>query len=155
VALLVGAHAPTFTLPGWHQGAERTFTLADSPGTPVVVAFYPGDERMVCTRQMCSYSDNLLELHRFEAQVWGISPQGVDSHRDFAAGRRLELPLLSDVGNHVAQSFGVVGAFGLRRSVFVVGSDRRITWRWVSATNLTFPGIPHIVAALKQGKQAA
>lgn len=149
MALLVGAPAPVFTLPGWHQSAERAFALESMRGRPVVLAFYPGDERMVCTRQMCAYSDNLGDLHRYDAQVWGIAPQSVESHRDFADGRKLQLPLLSDPGNHVARSYGVVGAFGLRRSVFIVDGDGRIAWRWVSALNVTFPGADAIGAALQ------
>jgi thioredoxin-dependent peroxiredoxin len=150
VALLVGATAPTFTLPGWHRESERSFTLPDAPGRPVVLAFYPGDERLICTKQLCAYSDNLGELERFDADVWGIAPQSVESHRDFAAGRSLQMPLLSDEGRVVAKQYGVVGAFGLRRSVFVVDGDGTIAWRWVSATNVTFPGIPEIVGALLQ-----
>ena len=155
MALLVGAPAPTFTLEGWHQSSERSFTLREAPGHPVVLAFYPGDERLVCTRQMCAYSDSLGDLQRFEADVWGIAPQSVESHRNFADGRSLQMPLLADEGKTVAQQYGVVGAFGLRRSVFVVGADGRITWRWVSATNVTFPGIPEIVAALKHATRVA
>ena len=97
VALLVGAPAPDFTLPGWFQSAEQQFSLGSRRGYPVVLAFYPGDERLVCTRQMCAYSDNLGDLHRFEAEVWGIAPQSVESHQAFADGRRLKMPLLSDM----------------------------------------------------------
>lgn len=155
MALLVGAPAPDFTLPGWFQSSEQTFALSGRKGRPVVLAFYPGDERMVCTRQMCAYSDNLGDLHRFEAQVWGIAPQSVESHQAFADGRRLKMPLLSDIDKSVARSYGVVGAFGLRRSVFIVDAEGRIAWRWVSATNVTFPGVQEISEALQQAKNAA
>lgn len=155
MALLVGAPAPSFTLAGWHKAEEQTFDLHQMRGRPVVLAFYPGDERMVCTKQMCAYSDSLGDLEIFHAQVWGIAPQSVGSHRDFAAGRKLQLPLLSDPGNEVAKSYGVVGAFGLRRSVFVVDARGVITWRWVSALNVTFPGVDAIGAALRQLQSAA
>lgn len=155
MALLVGAQAPSFALAGWHQTAEQTFDLDLMRGRPVVLAFYPGDERMVCTKQMCSYSDSLGDLEVFHAAVWGIAPQNVESHREFAAGRKLQLPLLSDPGNVVARTYGVVGAFGLRRSVFVVDAHGRIAWRWVSALNVTFPGIDAIGAALKELPAAA
>ena len=155
MALLVGAPAPSFTLAGWHKSAEQTFDLDLVRGRPVVLAFYPGDERMICTKQMCAYSDSLGDLEIFHAQVWGIAPQSVESHRNFADGRKLQLPLLSDPDNKVAQSFGVVGAFGLRRSVFVVDTEGRIAWRWVSALNVTFPGVDAIGAALEQLTAAA
>ncbi len=155
MALLVGAPAPHFTLPGWFQSSEQTFSLGQRRGHPVVLAFYPGDERLVCTRQMCAYSDNLGDLHRFEAEVWGIAPQSVESHQAFADGRRLKMPLLSDVDKAVANEYGVVGAFGLRRSVFIVDGNGTIAWRWVSATNVTFPGVQEIGNALDQAARAA
>lgn len=155
MALLVGAPAPDFTLSGWFQSAEQRFSLATRRGSPVVLAFYPGDERLICTRQLCTYSDNLGDLHRFEAEVWGIAPQSVASHQAFADGRRLKMPLLSDVDRAVAREYGVVGAFGLRRSVFIVDADGRIAWRWVSATNVTFPGVQEIGEALNQVASAA
>lgn len=155
MALLVGAKAPDFSLRGWFRTSEQSFRLSDHGGRPVVLAFYPGDERLVCTRQMCAYSDNLGDLQRYEAEVWGLAPQTVSSHRDFAAGRGLQMPLLSDVDRQVAHAYGVVGAFGLRRSVFVVGADGRVSWRWVSATNVTFPGVDQIADALSRAARAA
>lgn len=155
MALLVGAPAPDFTLPGWFQSLEQPFSLSERRGHPVVLAFYPGDERLVCTRQLCAYSDNLGDLHRFEAEVWGIAPQSVESHRAFADGRRLQMPLLSDVDKFVANEYGIVGAFGLRRSVFIVDANGQIAWRWVSATNVTFPGVQEIGDALRQAAQVA
>jgi peroxiredoxin Q/BCP len=148
MAILVGASAPTFALQGWYNLSEARFDLSDQRGRAVALAFYPGDERLICTRQMCSYSDNLADIHRFDAAVWGIAPQDVDSHRAFAEGRRLKMPLLSDPNQQVARSFGIVGAFGLRRSVFVIDPKGTISWRWVSTTNLTFPSAAEIKQAL-------
>jgi len=148
MAILVGAAAPLFSLKGWYSLSEETFDLSAQRGRAIALAFYPGDERLVCTRQMCSYSDNLADAHRFDAAVWGISPQSLSSHRTFAEGRRLRMPLLVDEGQRVARSFGIVGPFGLRRSVFVVNPNGVICWRWVSTTNLTFPSAVDVKKAL-------
>ena len=86
---------PTSRCPAGTTGRTGSFSLAAERGHPVVLAFYPGDERLVCTRQMCAYSDSVADLHLFDAVVWGISPHDVDSHRSFAQGRRLKMPLLS------------------------------------------------------------
>jgi len=120
-----------------------------------VLAFYPGDERLVCTRQMCAYSDSVADLHLFDAVVWGISPQDVDSHRSFAEGRRLKMPLLSDVDREVARAYGVLGPMGLRRSVFVVDGDGRIAWRRVVSLNVLFPSVGEIRAAIEEVRTAA
>jgi peroxiredoxin Q/BCP len=155
VALLVGSSAPDFTLPGWYDLAVKPFSLAAERGHPVVLAFYPGDERLVCTRQLCAYSDSIADLRLFDAVVWGIAPQDVDSHREFAQGRKLRMPLLADEDKAVARTYGIVGPMGLRRSVFVVDAAGRIAWRWVAAVNLVFPGIDELRRAVAHVRAAA
>jgi peroxiredoxin Q/BCP len=155
MAVLVGAQAPDFTLPGVYGKEEGSFTLSGERGHPVALAFYPGDERLVCTRQMCAYSDSVGDLHLFDGVVWGISPSTLAEHRRFAEDRRLKMPLLADVDKAVARDFGVVGPFGLRRSVFVVDADGRIAWRWVSALNATFPGADEVRRRLHEAAGAA
>src|SRR6266581_3504538 len=82
--LAIGATAPDFTLPGvlvTGGTAERgDYTLSAQRGKPVVLAFYPGDNTPVCTRQLCSYTSGLDAFTGLGAAVWGISPQDVDSH---------------------------------------------------------------------------
>ena len=114
--------APDFTLPGWYDGVAD-FTLSSRRGNPTVLAFYPGDERLVCTRQLCTYFDNISDMHLFDADVWGISRQSVESHRDFAGARKLKMPLLTDIDNAVAHTYGIAGPLGVRRSVFVIDAS--------------------------------
>ena len=121
----------------------------------MVLAFYPGDERLVCTRQLCQYSDNLADLHLFDAVVWGIAPQSISSHRDFADGRKLTMPLLSDEDRAVAKEYGILGPLGLRRSVFVIDAEGRIAWRRIVALNVVFPSVAEIKSALADVKAAA
>ena len=104
MAILVGAHAPDFTLRGWHAQHVSEFTLSEQLGHPVVLAFYPTDEGVVCTRQLCSYSDDLSDARLRGATLWGISPQSVESHRTFASGHELQMPLLSDQTKDVARA---------------------------------------------------
>jgi peroxiredoxin Q/BCP len=154
MALVVGSNAPTFTLEGWYDGVAE-FSLAKRRGAPTVLAFYPGDERLVCTRQLCTYSDNISDLHLFDAEVWGISPQSVESHRDFAGAKKLKMPLLTDVGSAVAQAYGIVGPLGIRRSVFVIDASGRIAWRKVTALGVSIPSTHEIREALIALRPAA
>jgi peroxiredoxin Q/BCP len=155
MALLVGSSAPDFTLTGWYGDGVAPFMLSAERGHPVILAFYPGDERLVCTRQLCAYSDSIADLHLFDAVVWGIAPQDVESHRDFAQGRRLRMPLLADTDMAVAREYGIVGPVGLRRSVFVVDAAGRIAWRWVAALNVVFPGVQELRRAVAEVNAAA
>ena len=88
----VGQDAPDFTLPGVENGAKRDYTLSEYRGRKVVIAFYPGDNTPGCTRQMCSYRDNLADLEATGAVLLGISPQDVDSHESVGREEGLHVP---------------------------------------------------------------
>lgn len=154
MAVTVGSNAPGFTLPGWYDGFDE-FSLSQRRGNATVLVFYPGDERLVCTRQLCTYSDNISDLHLFDAVVWGISPQSIESHRDFAGARKLKMPLLTDADREVAEAYGIVGPLGIRRSVFVVDADGRVAWRKVTSLGVTFPSTGEIREALQSIRAAA
>lgn len=146
-----GNAAPDFTLPGTAPGADdRDYTLSGERGHPVVLAFYPGDETPVCTKQLCSYQSDLDVLAGLglDVRLWGISSQSVESHRRFQAHRSLTFPLLADVDNTVFKAYGL-GSLLNRRAVFVIDSDGKVAWRHVSTTGLTYQKLSTIVDVLK------
>ncbi|WP_406197276.1 peroxiredoxin [Kitasatospora sp. NBC_01560] len=141
----VGSPAPEFTLPGLLLDEEtgsterRDYRLADAKGGPLVLVFYPGDDTPVCTKQLCSYSSDLDRFRGLGATVWGISPQGLDSHEQFARKHHLGFPLLADPDRTVVRAYGIaVPGLGLRRSVFVLDGDGTVRWRHVALAGLTF-----------------
>lgn len=139
MSLQTGSPAPDFTLPAWADGAATTLTLSGQRGRPLVLAFYPGDDTPVCTRQLCSYQDDLSLLTDVGATLWGISTQDVDSHGRFAAKRGLTFPLLSDVDKSVHRAYGAAGTFGLtRRAVLVLDAGGAVAWQRSSALGLTY-----------------
>jgi peroxiredoxin Q/BCP len=149
----IGQSAPDFTLPGVTladgEGVRSDYTLSALRGNPVVLAFYPGDNTSVCTRQLCSYTSGLESFSNFGATVWAISPQGLDSHEKFAGKFNLAFPLLADEGLKVSRQYGItLGGAGLRRSVFVVDSDGILRWKHVTLVGLTFPSAETISAQL-------
>ncbi|HEY2551991.1 MAG TPA: peroxiredoxin [Streptosporangiaceae bacterium] len=151
----VGAPAPDFTLPGLVlQGDEAIradYTLSAHRGAPLVLAFYPGDNTTVCTRQMCSYTAELGSFDKLGAEVWGVSPQDVDSHEGFARKQGLRMPLLADVGLKVARQYGItLAGAGLRRSVFVIDASGIVRWKHVTLVGLTFPSADVITGQLAQ-----
>jgi peroxiredoxin Q/BCP len=146
----VGQPAPDFALEGVAGGERRTFSLADAKGAPVVLAFYPGDETPVCTRQLCSYQDDLGQLTELGATLWGISPQGLDSHERFAQKRGLSFPLLADPDRIAIKAYGVNGPLGhTKRSVFVLDGGGVVRWAHVSALGLTYQDTQKIAAAVQ------
>jgi peroxiredoxin Q/BCP len=154
-----GKAAPDFTLPGvmltGDDAAQAEYTLSAQHGNPVVLAFYPGDNTAVCTRQLCSYTSGLEGFSDFGATVWAISPQGLASHEQFARKYNLAFPLLADEGLAVSRSYGItLGGAGLRRSVFVIDADGILRWKHVTLVGLTFPSAQAISAQLAALKAA-
>jgi peroxiredoxin Q/BCP len=146
-----GDIAPDFTLPGTVPGADdRDYALSAERGRPVVLAFYPGDETPVCTKQLCSYQNDIDVLAGLglDAQLWGISSQGIESHRLFQANRSLGFPLLADVDNAVFKAYGL-GSLLNRRAVFVIDADGKVAWRHVSMTGLTYQKLGTIAEVLR------
>ena len=110
--LSIGDRVPDFTL---KDAQGKDFALAEVLGKKtLVIYFYPKDETAGCTAEACSFRDEYEEFTRAGAEVIGISRDSVDSHRSFAANRRLPFVLLSDSNNAVRQRFGVAPSlFGL------------------------------------------
>jgi thioredoxin-dependent peroxiredoxin len=149
----IGQVPPDFTLPGIQlTGSEISkseYTLSQQRGQPIVLAFYPGDNTAVCTRQLCSYTSGLESFTGFGARVWAISPQGLASHEQFARKYKLAFPLLADDGLVVSRQYGIaLGGVGLRRSVFVIDTDGVLRWKHVTLVGLTFPSADVISAQL-------
>lgn len=148
---MINSPAPDFTLPAWTADGATTLTLSEQRGTPVVLAFYPGDDTPVCTRQLCSYQDDLGMLSDLGAVLWGISTQDVASHERFAAKRGLTFPLLADVDKAVHRAYGTAGRLGLpKRAVFVVDAHGDIAWEHVSTLGLTYQDTDTIAGVLRE-----
>ena len=146
-----GTPAPDFTLPAWTADGATSLTLSDLRGTPVVLAFYPGDDTPVCTRQLCSYQDDLSVLTGLGAVLWGISAQDLASHERFATKRGLTFPLLSDVDKSVHALYGAKGLMGLpKRAVVVVDGEGAVRWHHASQVGLTFQDTATIAGVLEQ-----
>jgi peroxiredoxin Q/BCP len=150
VTVRAGEPAPAFTLPGT---GGRDYSLAAERGHPVVLAFYPGDDTAVCTVQLNSYNDELSAFTELGAVVWGISPQGIESHEAFAAKHGFRFPLLADEGKAVGEAFGILGPLGFyRRSVFVVDGEGVVRYAHRSLVGATFKKTPELVEAIRAAR---
>jgi peroxiredoxin Q/BCP len=107
----VGSKAPNFTLP---SQAGEIVSLEDFLGRkPVVLFFYPKDDTLGCTKQVCAFRDSFDEFRKLDAEVMGISSDPVESHRSFAGKHSLPFTLLSDEGGTVRKLYGVPNTFAL------------------------------------------
>jgi peroxiredoxin len=104
--LAVGQQPPEFVLP---SASGRMVSLSEvlREGHAVVV-FYRGGWCPYCNIQLRTYQRLLPELAQLGASLVAISPQLPDGSLSTAERNALDFAVLSDAGNGVARSFGLV-----------------------------------------------
>lgn len=126
-----GMQAPAFALLN-QDGIE--VSLRDLLGKKLVLYFYPKDNTPGCTLEAQDFTKLLSEIERSGANVVGISPDSVESHKRFIQKQNLELMLLSDPQKEVASLYGAFGEKklygkiyqGIIRSTFILSSSGEI-----------------------------
>jgi len=129
--LKIGESAPDFKLP---SADGSTVSLKDYRGKKVVLYFYPKDSTPGCTKEACSFQDNLETLKKKNVEVVGISADSVNSHQKFSAKYSLSFRLLSDPGREVLKAYGVwkrksfLGKkyMGIERTTFIIDEKGKI-----------------------------
>ena len=147
--LRAGTPAPDFSL---HSTPDQAVSLSDFRGQPVILAFYPADWSPVCGDQMALYNEILSEFREYNAELLGISVDGIWCHLAFAEDRKLHFPLLADFEpkGSVARQFGVYREHDgtSERALFVIDGDGIIRWSYVSPVGIN-PGADGILRALE------
>lgn len=152
----VGQAAPKFTLP---DQDNKPRSLDEFLGKKkVVLAFYYADFTGVCTKEMCTFRDDLQQLEELDAHVIGISADLPFSHKAFAEKNALTIPLLSDWNREVIKLYDVYyeerGGFKMmpKRSVFIIDKGGVIRYKWVADVPATEPNYEEVKAELRKLK---
>lgn len=110
------------------------FSSDDVLGGPVIIYFYPMDDTPGCTKEACSFRDNIDNFDEYDAILVGISPDGAQSHESFIEKHELNFTLLSDESLDVCRKFGVLKENEhqpkphLERTTFIIDSRGIIRW---------------------------
>lgn len=104
----VGEQAPDFNLP---NAKGEMVSLASFKGSWVVLYFYPKDDTPGCTKEACTFRDDLHKLEKLGAKVVGVSVDDGKSHAEFAKKYSLPFPLLSDKDGAIANKYGALSDF--------------------------------------------
>lgn len=128
--LTVGDAAPQFDLLADDGSSVSSTALS---GSRYVLYFYPKDDTPGCTAQACGLRDSWTQVAEVDAQVFGVSPDSVESHAKFRRKYGLPYRLLADEGHRLADAYGVWAEksfakkyMGVERSTFVIGPEGRI-----------------------------
>jgi thioredoxin-dependent peroxiredoxin len=131
--MIVGQAATDFSLLS-ERGEE--WRLSDHIGNVVVLLFYPQNETLVCTRQLCSVRDNWDKYLNTKAVIVGVSPAEPNEHWAFASGKKFPFSLLADPGRTVTKKFAKhsILPINLTRGIVVIDAkgvirDRNIMLR--------------------------
>ena len=122
-----GQAAPEFHLEdqkgNWH-------TLAQHSGKWVVLYFYPKDFTPGCTKEVCTFRDDVIALRKAGAEVLGVSLDDVKSHAEFAEKYHVPFPLLSDSKQETAKAYGVLtskmGMTYAKRETFLIDPHGKV-----------------------------
>jgi peroxiredoxin len=139
----VGEKAPDFTLTSFTPSEEPVnYTLSSYKGKKnVVLLFFPQAFTGPCTKEMCSFSEDLEQYKGLNAQVLGISVDGTFVQKAFAKANNITVPLLSDFNKEVVSKYDVLlpeFAHGMRgvakRSAFVIDKDGVVRYSEITPT---------------------
>lgn len=131
MCLEIGDIAPSFALQN-QDGVE--VRLQDILGKTLVLYFYPKDNTSGCSLEAQDFTSLLGEFQSLGANVVGVSPDSIQSHKRFIEAKGLKLMLLSDPSRSVSASYGAYGVKkmygkevqGIIRSTFVISKEGKI-----------------------------
>jgi glutaredoxin-dependent peroxiredoxin len=137
MALAIGDRAPAFSLV---DTDKKPRNLSEFLGKKTVLAFFPGAFTGTCTKEMCTLRDSLESLQSMNAHLVAISVDAPASNKAFAAKHNLDFPILSDYARNVSENYsglyndfsGLKGYTASKRAVFVLDSQARVTYAWIS-----------------------
>ena len=153
--IAVGAPAPEFLLPD-QSGSFHTLDHLTENGALLLV-FYPGDFRMVCTKQLCAYQNYKSQFDQLGVQIVGISANVPKEHLSFAQEFEFSFPLLSDLNRAAAKAYGVISLLllgGTGRAVFLISKSGKVLYRYVEPTILSYRKPNELLTIAQQFKKA-
>jgi peroxiredoxin Q/BCP len=126
-----GEMAPDFELP---SSSGNPVKLSSLKGKNVVLYFYPQDDTSGCTREACSFRDNLPKFKGLDAVILGVSKDSLGSHKKFIDKYSLNFALLSDdklEAHKLYETWKEKNNYGRKywgteRSTFVIDKSGRI-----------------------------
>jgi len=129
--LEIGKKVPDFSLQ--NQDGKK-ISLKDFIGRKVVLYFYPKDDTSGCTKEACSFSDNLPKFSKVDTVILGVSPDSVKSHKKFSEKYKLKFDLLADEEKKVVEKYGVWKEksmygrkyMGVKRTTFIIDERGKI-----------------------------
>ena len=148
MTLQPGDIAPNFALKDQNGKIRKSSDLRNKI---LILFFYPKDNTPGCTIEACGFKKEIKAFKDLGAEIWGVSGDNEESHRQFASKNNISYPLLSDNKNILRQKFFVPKVFGLipGRVTFIIDKNKIIRHVFSDLLNAS----AHIKEALKIVKE--
>lgn len=119
------------------NGVEKEYNIKDFVNETTILYFYPKDNTSGCTQEACDFREN-KNRWTSKAQVVGVSPDSIKSHKSFKEKQNLNFILLSDPEHILSEAFGVWGEksmygkkyMGIIRSTFLIDKNGEVIKEW-------------------------
>src|ERR1700739_1998849 len=113
---------------------DKTVSLSDYAGKPVILFFYPRADTPGCTIEACGFRGPSPKLQKAGAVVLDTSRDTPQAQAKFRAKYDLPYTLLADVDEKVCNQFGVLKeknmygkkVWGIERTTFLIGPDQKL-----------------------------
>lgn len=133
--LTPGQTPPDFTLP---RDDGSLVTLSALRGRPVVIFTYGADGTPTCTNEVMEFNTLAPQYAALGVDVLGLSKDTVAKHAKFRTKMGITLPLLSDHGTQMMESWGAFGeklffgklVQGVLRQTFLIDADGSLAHVW-------------------------
>ena len=137
MAIVEGEKAPDFKLLDQN---DKEHTLADYEGKYLVVYFYPKDNTPGCTKESCTFRDNIAAFTDKNCAVLGVSKDSAKAHTNFISKFDLPFDLLVDSEGVMIEAYGAWGEkknygktyMGIIRSTALIGPDGNVIKHWAT-----------------------
>ena len=150
--LCLGETAPDFQLP---DASDEPFILShELEKGPIILVFYPADFGVVCSIEMREFKEMREEFERRGYRVVWINTDSTESHRRWRVKMGIPFQMVSDPLGEVSRLYGIfLEEDGMlknfsNRSVFVIGGDGCIIYKWVADRPAISPDLKDIISAI-------
>ncbi|WP_294962840.1 peroxiredoxin-like family protein [uncultured Gilliamella sp.] len=173
-ALKKGNIAPDFSLISTKKQKVNLYELLNTK--PVIISFFRGSWCPFCVKELQHFQNNLKQLQQVsDVHFIAISPQKIEISAKLQQDNAIDFTILSDVGNHIAQQYGLV--FTLPQNVrelyqnlgadipkfngddsyqlpipatYLIGQDKQILFSYINVNYMERVDISELVDVLKR-----
>jgi len=133
--ITVGKKIPDIAL---HLTDDKTATLADYRGKPLVLYFYPKASTPGCTQEGLDFSAAIGKFRRQSCVILGASRDSLKAQENFKTKQDFAFDLVADPEEVLCNAFGVIKmknmygkqVRGIERSTFLIDAKGVLRHEW-------------------------